>query len=184
MYPLYIPEREFFNESTSEFIYIKERTLTLEHSLLSLSKWESKWQKPFLDTKDLTYDQVIDYIRCMTVSSNVTFETLKTIITQEMIKEVWDYINNPMTATWFNDQKTHSRRGGRGQVVTSELIYFWMVSYGIPFTCEKWHLNRLLTLIKICEIKNSPSKKMTKKEIYSHQRELNEARKKKFGTKG
>lgn len=183
MYPLYIPGKELFNEETSEFIEVKERTLILEHSLLSLSKWESKWKKPFLDKKEYTYPELIDYIRCMTITTGVPDDTYK-IITPDMIKGVWDYINDPMTATWFNDRE-NKKGAKRGQTVTSELIYYWMTFYDIPFSpCEKWHLNRLLTLIHICEVKNAPSKKMKKKEIYAQHRALNEARRKKTGSKG
>lgn len=179
-----IPEREYFDDSKQEFIHCKKQTLFLEHSLISISKWESKWKKPFLETKDRTYEESVDYIKCMTLNSNVDPGTYYGL-TQDIFKKVGQYINDEMTATWFNDRQRGNKQGvSKKQIVTSELVYYWMIVYEIPFECQKWHLNRLLTLIRICEVKNTPSKKMSKKNILSDNRVLNEARKKRLGTKG
>jgi len=184
MLQIVVPEREYFDDSKQEFIYCKEQTLYLEHSLISISKWESKWKKPFLETKDRTLEESIDYVRCMTVNTNVNPDAYRGL-TQEIFTKVGQYINDTMTATWFNNrQQTGKGKGGKPQVVTSELIYYWMIAYEIPFECQKWHLNRLLTLIRICEIKNTPSKKMSKRDILSSNKALNESRRKAHGTRG
>ena len=184
MLQIRIPEREYFDDSKQEFINYKAQTLLLEHSLISISKWESKWKKPFLETKDRTLEESIDYIRCMTVNSNVDPDAYLGL-TPDIFKEVNQYINDTMTATWFTEHKQSGKSGrGKAQVITSELVYYWMIMYEIPFECQKWHLNRLLTLIRICEIKNTPSKKMNKRDILSSNRALNESRKKARGTRG
>ena len=184
MFPLDIPEREFFDDKKQEFIYVKPMRIYLEHSLLSISKGEAKWKTPFLTKQEFTYKESIEYIKCMTVTSCVP-ENAYLAISQADIRAVWKYIDDEMTATWFNDQKEGMPKSKRrSQAVTSELVYYWMVSYGIPFTCEKWHFNRLLTLIRICDIKNTPSKKMKNKDILAQNRALNAERRKRLGTKG
>ena len=180
MLQIVIPEQECFNEETSEFITLKAETLQLEHSLVSLSKWESKWHKSFLTKDDKTYEETLDYIKCMTITQNVKPELYQRL-TRKNIEEINDYIANPMTATTFN-QTNHGR--GSGERITSELIYYWMVALNIPFECQKWHLNRLLTLIRVCEIKNQPPKKMGKGELASRNAALNAARRKQLGTRG
>lgn len=182
MLQLIIPEREYFDDEKQEFIVYPEQKLNLEHSLISISKWESKWQKPFLEQKDLKVSEFIDYVRCMTLNSNVDPDVYKRLTNKEL-NEVIVYNNNKMTATWFND-KDQPKKPGKGQVITSELIYYWMTAFNVPFECEKWHLNRLLTLIRICELKNQPSKKMKKRDIYKSNAALNKARREKFGSKG
>lgn len=184
MLSIVIPEKEFFDERTQEFVFIKEKKLDLEHSLISISKWESKWKKPFLSKDDKNYEESIDYVRCMTLTPNVDPKVYFGI-TQSMFNQITDYIDDPMTATWFNEQKNNGRRQNNSQVVTSELIYYWMVAYNIPFECQKWHLNRLLALVRICDIKNSTSdKKMKKSDIYARNRALNAARRRNLGTNG
>lgn len=180
MLQVVIPEVELFDDQTQTFISIKETKLNLEHSLISLSKWESKWHKPFLDDADKTTEEIMDYIRCMTTNSNVN-PSVYLGITSRIINEVDDYIHDPMTATWFNDpdQKRQSR-----QIITSEVLYGWMVQFGIPFECEKWHLNRLITLIRVCTINNSPKKKMPMKKVVEDRKALNEKRKQEMKTKG
>ena len=175
-----IPSIEKFNEEKSEFIYTEEVELTLEHSLVSISKWESKWQKSFINTKDKTTEEVIDYVRCM-CDHDISQEYLDNL-TRGNIKDINDYINHPMTATKFyeDDNKQQSNR----DVITSELIYYWMITLNIPMECQHWHLNRLLTLIRVCNVKNSPPKKMSKQEILSRNAALNAARKKQLNTKG
>ena len=181
MLEITVPNQELFNEETSEFIYIKEQTLRLEHSLVSVSKWESKWLKPFLSKEEKTPEETIDYIRCMTITQNVD-PMVYYAITNENINKVSKYIDSPMTATWFS--KVQDRPGASREVVTSELIYYWMIALNIPMECQKWHLNRLLTLIKICNIKNQDPKKMSKKAIMSSNKSLNAARRAKYNSKG
>ena len=178
MLNIVVPDQEFFNEETQEFFTLKGQTLQLEHSLVSLSKWESKWNKPFLSKNEKTSKETIDYIRCMTITQNVK-PYIYDMITNENILDINKYIDSPMTATTFNVQNTPSR-----EIVTSEIIYYWMISLNIPLECQKWHLNRLLTLIRVCNLKNAPSKKMSKKEIMSRNAALNAARRKKLNTKG
>ena len=171
---------DFFNESTQEFIDVKTQTIQLEHSLVSLSKWESKWCKPFLSRNEMTYEETIDYIKCMTLTPNVD-PNLYNCLTQKNINQIKEYIGAPMTATTFSNEKN---KGGSREIITSEIIYYQMIALTIPFECQKWHLNRLLTLIKVCGIKNTPPKKMSKNEIMSRNAALNAARRKQFNSKG
>ena len=180
MLRIVIPEGQLFDEKTEEFIYTKQQTLQLEHSLVSLSKWESKWHKPFLGKEDKTFDETIDYIRCMTLSQNID-PNIYMFLTQENIKEINDYIGDPMTATTFSDDG--NGRNNR-EIITSELVYYWMVALNIPFECQKWHLNRLLTLIRVCNIKNQPPKKRSQGQIMSRNAALNAARRKQLNSKG
>ena len=179
MLQLIIKPREEWNERRQEFIYTKGHTLQLEHSLVSISKWEAKWCKPFLSKDQKTYDETMDYIRCMTLTQNVDPSVYK-LLTRENIESVNQYIEAPMTATFVRETpgpKSH-------EVITSELIYYWMISYQIPFECQKWHLNRLLTLIRVCSIKNQPPKKQSKRDIMSQNAALNAARRQQLNTKG
>lgn len=164
---------DLYDEKTGEFHTTKDTVLQLEHSLIALSKWESKWHKPFLANEARTNEELMDYIRCMTISRNVD-PAVYYSLTYENMKEIEAYMTDEMTATTFNDKGRKGR--GRGQVITSELIYSWMVSLQIPFECEKWHINRLLTLIRVCNIENSPKKKMKGKDILKQNAQLNEAR--------
>ena len=180
MLQITIPASEQFDETRQEFIETKEQTLQLEHSLVSLSKWESKWCKPFLTKQEKTYEEQIDYVRYMTLTPNVNPEVYNFLTNSNMI-EINEYIEAPMTATTFSND----RAGKAGhEIVTSELIYYWMITLNIPFECEKWHLNRLLTLIKVCNVKNTPTKKMSRREILSRNSALNAARRKQMNTKG
>jgi hypothetical protein len=154
--------------------------LSLEHSLVSLSKWESKWCKAFLTKDEKSFEETLDYIKFMTLTQNVDSEVYN-YLTNGNISEINEYIEAPMTATYFSDEKTS--KTSREQV-TAELIYYWMIALNIPFECQKWHLNRLLTLIKVCNIKNQPPKKRSKKDIMSRNAALNAARKKQLNTKG
>lgn len=175
-----IPGIELYDENNEEFISTKERTITLQHSLVSLSKWESKWKKPFLTKEKKSVDETIDYIRCMTVTQNVEDNTYLGV-NEEILNKVRNYIEDEMTATTFSDRQG---KGGRREVVTSELIYYWMVALKIPFECQKWHLNRLLTLINVCNLKNNPSKKMKRNEVLQRNASLNAARRKAMNSKG
>ena len=182
-----IPDMEYYDEKTQEFVTIpgkpaiKEQVLRLEHSLVSLSKWESKWCKPFLSKKGLTPEETLDYIRCMTITQNVSPDVYERL-PEESIKQISEYINAPMTATWF--PKETEKKGGSNEAVTSELIYYWMVALQIPPQYDKWHLNRLITLIRICNAKNAPPKKMSKRSIMSQNAALNAARRKQLNSKG
>ena len=171
---------EFFDEKTQEFINKKAQVLQLEHSLISISKWEQKWHKAFLTNKEKSLEETIDYIRCMTLNRDVD-PFCYYFISSEDIDRIDQYISDSMTATYFRDDKTPNRSS---EVVTSELIYYWMISLNIPFECQKWHLNRLLTLIKVCQIKNSPPKKRSKREIMAQNAALNAARRKRLNSKG
>ena len=175
-----VPATEEWDELKQEFVNTKEQTLCLEHSLVSLSKWESKWNKPFISKADKTVEETLDYIKCMTISQNVDPNVYR-CLTEENLNQVHEYINAPMTATTFSDNQ---RSSGNGEQVTSELVYYWMIAYNIPFECQKWHLNRLLTLIRICGIKNQPPKKMSSRDIMSRNAALNAARRKQLNSKG
>ena len=180
MIEITIPAFELWDEEKQEFYSCKETVLRLEHSLVSLSKWESKWHKPFLSKGAKTEEETIDYIKCMTLTQNTDPIVFK-FITNENINKISKYIEDPMTATTFsNNQNNKSSR----EIITSELIYYWMIALNIPFECQKWHLNRLLTLINVCNIKNQPPKKMSKKELMSRNAALNAARRQQLNTKG
>ena len=179
MLKITIPAVELF-DGKDKFIQIKEQTLQLEHSLVSLSKWESKWHRPFLSDTPFTREEYIDYIRCMTLTQNVDLNVYQGI-TPQIFDEVSKYINEPMTATTF---PKNGRRGGRREIVTAEIIYYWMLCNNIPFECQKWHLNRLLTLINVCSAKSQKPQKMSTSEVMAQNRALNAARKRKWNTKG
>ena len=171
---------EGWDERTEQFVEAKTQKLQLEHSLVSISKWESKWCKAFLSKAKKTDEEVLDYVRCMTITQNVNPEVYNHLSIKN-IEEINKYIEAPMTATVFSEEK-----GGKAnrEVVTSELIYFWMIAQNIPSKYEKWHLNRLLTLIRICNIKNAPPKKMRRRDTLSRNAALNAARRKQLNTRG
>jgi hypothetical protein len=175
-----IPPIEVWDGKNERFINFKGQTLQLEHSLVSLSKWESKWHKPFISKTDKTYEETVDYIRCMTLTQHVD-PNAYTFLTEENINQVNAYIDDPMTATTFSEDKT---KKNNGKVVTAEVIYHWMIAFHIPFECQKWHLNRLLTLIRVCNIENQPPKKLSMRERLSRNAEINAANRKKFNSKG
>ena len=175
MLEITVPAAEMFDESTQEFIESKEQTLQLEHSLVSLSKWESKWHKAFLSKREKTFEETMDYIRCMTITKNVD-PSVYFNLSKENIEAINRYIEDPMTATYIAEDPNGSIGG---DVVTSELIYYWMISLNIPQEYQKWHLNRLLSLIKVCNVKNMPAKKMSQSELMRRHSAINEARRKK-----
>lgn len=180
MLQITIPAVEKWDEQKQEFVYGKEQTLNLEHSLVSISKWESTWNKAFLAKRDKTNEETLDYIRCMTLTKNVNPEVYIDI-PNEILEQISDYINAPMTAVYFPEDRP---AGTSRETVTSELIYYWMISLNIPFECQKWHLNRLLALIRVCNLKSQSPKKRNVNEIMSRNAALNAARRKKLNTKG
>lgn len=172
-----------YDEEKQEFIYVPETELRLEHSLVSISKWEAKFKKPFLSQLPQyakTKEETLEYIKFMTITQNVD-PNVYLALTPENIKDISDYIEDPMTASFVNDEEN---KGRSGEQVTSELIYWWMTALQIPWEAQKWHLNRLMMLIRIGNIKSQPPKKMSQSQILARNRALNEARKKKFNTKG
>lgn len=181
MLQINVKPMELYDEASNKFITVKGTTLQLEHSLVSVSKWEAKWHKPFLGKEQKTQEETIDYVRCMTLTQNVD-RNVYMALTQSDFDVISDYIANPMTATWFSEDRTKGRPNR--EIVTAELIYFWMISLQIPFECQKWHLNRLMTLIRVCNAKNAPKKKMPRAEAMSRQRALNQARRQKTGSTG
>lgn len=172
--------KEGWDEVKEEFVEAKYQTLQLEHSLVSLSKWESKWKKPFFSKTGLTGEETLDYIKYMTITKNVDSDVYNHL-TQENIKEVMDYIQDPMTATTFSNS---GKNAINRETITSELIYYWMIESNIPFECQKWHLNRLITLIRVCGVKRTPPKKRSRRDIMSQNAALNAARRKQLNTKG
>lgn len=181
MLQITIPSIEYYDEINQEFIDIKGQNLLLEHSLISISKWESNWNKAFLSNNKKTIEETIDYVRCMTITQNVNPNIYKNL-TDDNLMEINEYIEAPMTATHIRELP--GKQGFNRDVTTSELIYYWMIALNIPFECQKWHLNRLLTLIRVCSIKNTPSKKRNMKEIMSRNSDLNRARREQYGTTG
>ncbi len=176
-----MPAQELFDNETQEFILIKEQNLVMEHSLISISKWEAKWKKPYF-SKDKTDDEVLDYFRCMTVTPQKVDPLIYRYLSVENINQIKDYIDDSMTATTIKD-RPGSRRNS--EIVTSEIIYYWMIAQQIPIEFEKWHINRLLTLIKVCAIKNDPNApKMSRSAIAKQNRAINNARRAKYKTRG
>ena len=172
---------EAYDNELNEFFSVdKDVSLTLEHSLCSVSKWEMKFEIPFM-AHDLTPEELFYYVKCMAVDCKITDEDVRRL-TPEQFESIGKYINAPATATTFHqwgNKGGHSKK----EVITSELIYYWMVSLEIPFECENWHLNRLLTLIRVCGLKNNP-KKMGKMETMMSNSKLNAMRRKAMGSKG
>ena len=180
MHEVVISPKEFYDPVQNLFYESKGGKFVIEHSLVSISKWESKWHVPFLSDKPKTLEQSIDYIRCMTVTQNVD-PNLYRLIDQETMDEINAYIEDPMTATWFNSKD--DKRPNK-EVVTAELIYYWMIAFNIPMECQKWHLNRLLTLVRVCDIKSQPQKKMGRNATLNRNRSLNDIRRRALGTRG
>lgn len=174
---LWDERNECFIESPS----IKGQTIGLEHSLVSLSKWESKWCKAFFSKKEKTHDEIIDYIKCMTLTEDVRPEIYNNL-SDENMRQIDEYINAKMTATVI--PKTTSKGSSR-ETVTTELIYYWMITLNIPVEeCQHWHINRLLSLIGTCNFKNTPPKKMSKSELMRRNAALNAQRRQQLNTKG
>ncbi len=183
MLEIVVPEASLFDNSTSEFINIKEQKLQLEHSLISIAKWESKWKKPYLENKQQTMEEFQDYVKCMTITQKVDPNVYR-CITADNYRAIVDYMEDSMTATWFPN-RDNGKRPGKKEVLTAEVIYYLMSSYGIPYEpCQKWHFNRLMTLIRVCEAKETPPKKMGRREALAQQQALNAMRRRQYHSKG
>lgn len=172
--------QESYDEVAEQFVTEGGTVLQLEHSLVSLSKWEAEFEKAFLEDENKTPEELLGYVRAMTLTPDIPPEVFAEL-TDENMEKIATHINAKMTATWFSESPTHSRSS---EVVTSELIYYWMTALQIPFTCETWHLNRLFTLIRVCNIKQQQPKKMSRAEIASRQRELNAQRRLRLNSTG
>lgn len=172
---------EIFKEETNEFINVPSIHLKLEHSLISIQKWESKWKKAFLGPEKKTNAELIDYIRCMAIQSNAG-EDVYQYLSPQNIRKVIQYIEDPMTATTIS-QNSMNGSGGRGEIVTAEVIYYWMFKLGLPLELEKWHFNRLWMLLQVFNAKDNP-KKLSKAEAAQQRMKLNAERRKKYKSKG
>lgn len=172
---------EGWDEVKQEFVDAKTQKLQLEHSLVSLSRWESMWEKPFFSKVEMSAEETLDYVKCMTLSKNID-PSVYDHLTRDNVKVIMDYINKPMTATTFGGNEKGPKNR---EVITAELIYYWMIASNIPFDpCQKWHLNKLITLIRVCSVKNAPPKKHSKRDIMSRNAALNASRRKQLNTKG
>lgn len=180
MLTIMVELQEGFDQNTQEFVAAKEYELHLEHSLVSLSKWESQWEKPFLGLDKKSTDETLSYVRCMALNEDVPPEVW-TKLSVSNVKEINVYIDSKQTATTFND--VSERKGGR-EIITAEIVYYWMIALTIPFECQHWHLNRLLTLVRVCNLKNAPAKTMGRREAVDMQRRLNAERKARLNTTG
>lgn len=183
MLPITIPATEKFDAATEEFITLSDpKTIQLEHSLISVSKWEQMYKKPFLET-ELKGKMFTDYVKCMTIGNPLDDLVYECLSNKNKV-DIMNYIKDEATATWFSEEEKKKNKGKQKEIVTSELIYYWMISLQIPKEMEKWHLNRLLTLIQVCNLKNTPPEKKSMKEIYNRNTQLNKARRAKARSKG
>ena len=171
---------EGWDEQKEEFVEAKTQTLQLEHSLVSLSKWESKWCKPFFSKDAKTSEEIMDYVKFMTLNKHIHPDTYDRL-TDENVETIKNYIDAPMTATTVTEDKNGKKSR---EIITAEVIYYWMIALQIPFECQKWHLNRLITLIKVCSAKNNPNRKRSKRETASRYAAMNAARRRQMNTRG
>lgn len=179
MLKVVIPDCEYWDYLTEEFTFIPGATIEIEHSLEAIAKWEAEKEKPFLSDKAMEADEFRDYVRCMTLTKGIDPQTYRNLSSANF-REINEYMSKKMTATWFKEDK---KKGGSKKVITSELIYYWMTELGIPFDCDTWHFNRLMTLIRVASESQNP-KKMSKKDIFGQNRSLNAMRRAKMGSKG
>jgi len=180
MLTILVPGVELYDEANELFTNDDGFVLELEHSLVSLSKWESIFEKPFLGKDSKTTEEIFAYIQAMVLTPDVPQEVFNRL-SKENLEAINTYIEAKRSATWFNDTPNAPRSR---EVITSELIYYWMITFNIPVEFENWHLNRLFTLIKVCNVKSAKPKKMSRAEIASRNRELNAQRKAQLGTTG
>ena len=176
MLEIQITGREFYNDETGEFATVEPQTLRLEHSLYAIAKWEAKWKKPFLADEKIhkkTYEELLDYIRCMSLDEDVD-PLVFLCLTQDDFMKITKYMNDPMTATWFRKEQTKGQQSN--ETVTSELVYYWLSAAQIPFETQYWHFNRLMTLIRVASIKSQPPKKMSKRDVLRQNHSINQAR--------
>lgn len=171
---------EYFDESTQTFTTVGDVELELEHSLVSVSKWESKYKKPFLSIEEKTPEEMFYYVKAMVIYPINSHDTLLRL-SNENLEQINEYIESTESATTFGNMPEYK---GRNEIITSELIYYWMIVFQIPFDCERWHLNRLFALIRVCNVKNAKPKKMSRGEVARRNRELNAMRKEQYGTRG
>lgn len=184
MLKIIVPGSEQYDPVQNLFYTTKDTALTLEHSLVAISKWESKWKKPFVSNQaGFTREQLKDYIKCMTITQNVD-PLVYTALTEENYKEILSYMEDPMTATTINDKNMPKKGPGSNRAITSELVYYWMTALNIPFECQKWHFNRLMTLIRVASIEQQPPKKMSKRDVMAQNKSLNAARRAKLRSHG
>lgn len=185
MIDIVIKQQEIWDEVNEQFITIPGATLHLEHSLKSLSEWESIWGDVFLNT-NLTKEQTRSYIKCMCLNRQEVDPDIFDYLTNEHVSQIADYISSPKTATFFGEDKSSKKTGRIGKkIVTAEVIYYWMTVQNIPFECENWNLDRLLTLIRVCSEENNPDKKkMSKRQLMTRNAALNAARRARLNSKG
>lgn len=179
MLEISVPAKEFYDETNQVFVYTRPTVLQLEHSLISVSRWESKWKKPFLSDKDKTVAETLDYIRCMTINGHVDPNVYMALSAEDQ-KKISEYISDEQTATKIYRMK---EAPAPKRTITSELVYSWMVMYNIPFECQKWHFSRLLKLIEVLEV-NTSNQKMSRGETMRSNAALNRARRAKLHSKG
>lgn len=180
MLTLHVDQMEMYDEEKEEFVVSDAVTLELEHSLVSLSKWESIFEKPFLGGKDKTKEEIVAYVRAMTLTPDVSPEVFDRL-GNEHFNKINEYINAKMSATWFSESQNNRTNT---EIVTAELIYYWMVAFSLPQEYQYWHLTKLLTLIRVCNLKNSKPKRMSANEARSRQREINERRLREMNSSG
>lgn len=181
MLQIYVPAQEYYDERNEMFINIPAVTLKLEHTLVAISKWEAKWKKAFLGKQEKTNEEIVDYVKCMTLNEEPIDPMVYTALTASDFKKVKAYLEDKMSASYLPERD----HGENGDTITSELIYYWLVALQIPFECQYWHLNRLLTLVQICNMKNNPDKhKMSREELLARNRALNAERKAKYNSRG
>lgn len=180
MLELILPGGELYDEKKGQFIIVKPQAVRLEHSLIAISKWEAFYKKPFLTRGRKSVSESVYYIQCMTLTSGVD-PLVYNFVDSSTLAKVAKYIDDPMSAT-----RVRERQNGppNREVMTSEVIYYYMIAFNIPMECQKWHLNRLITLIRVCGIKSQPGKKMNSRQVMTQNRELNELRKKQLNTTG
>jgi len=180
MLKIIVPGNDFFDDSTQEFVTVGDLVVELEHSLVSLSKWESIYEKPFLAPGEKSSEEILGYIKTMLINPEIPSDVFSRL-SEDNLSKINEYIDAKMTATWFSEQRGQPKSQ---EIITSELIYYWMITFQIPIMCENWHLNRLFTLIRICNIKNAAPKKMSRSEMAARNRELNAQNRARLGTKG